>query len=146
MPPPYILQGYMTPMPTMRTGALACIHRRHCPSLPDSRMHACMQATCDAKKGLLAAGMSDEITIEFFPQQYRYYYDCIRIHSEVGPLPGGRWPDDALVACAHLPAEYLTYLTAKLAVSMGHGMANASRGRRSWPVESHISAVGWKCP
>lgn len=40
------------------------------------------KATCDAKKGLLAAGMSDEITIEFFPQQYRYYYDCIRIHSE----------------------------------------------------------------
>eukprot|EP00297_Palpitomonas_bilix_P001409 CAMPEP_0113878408 /NCGR_PEP_ID=MMETSP0780_2-20120614/6661_1 /TAXON_ID=652834 /ORGANISM="Palpitomonas bilix" /LENGTH=949 /DNA_ID=CAMNT_0000864865 /DNA_START=261 /DNA_END=3110 /DNA_ORIENTATION=+ /assembly_acc=CAM_ASM_000599 len=44
------------------------------------------------KKGLIAPGMSEDLTVEFSPTEYRYYYDCIRIHSEdenlVIPLHG----------------------------------------------------------
>ncbi|KAG2494686.1 hypothetical protein HYH03_007202 [Edaphochlamys debaryana] len=40
------------------------------------------KATCPTKKGLLAPGMSEEIEVEFAPQQYRYYYDCVRVHCE----------------------------------------------------------------
>lgn len=42
-----------------------------------------LQATCDHKKGNLAPGMADVIEVEFCPQEFRYYYDCVRIHSEV---------------------------------------------------------------
>ncbi|GLI65137.1 hypothetical protein VaNZ11_008595 [Volvox africanus] len=40
------------------------------------------KATCANKKGLLAPGMSEEVVVEFCPSHYRYYYDCIRVHSE----------------------------------------------------------------
>ncbi|KAG2423826.1 hypothetical protein HXX76_014986 [Chlamydomonas incerta] len=40
------------------------------------------KATCPAKKGLLAPGMTEEVTVEFCPTQYRYYYDCVRVHCE----------------------------------------------------------------
>lgn len=44
---------------------------------------ALRQASCPEKRGTLAPGMSEEITVEFTPQQWRYYYDCVRIHCEV---------------------------------------------------------------
>ena len=34
------------------------------------------------KVGLVAPGMSEEILIEFTPNDLRYYYDCVRLHSE----------------------------------------------------------------
>lgn len=34
------------------------------------------------KKGKIAPGMSEELLIEFTPHEWRYYYDCIRIHQE----------------------------------------------------------------
>nr|ADD85929.2 FAP221 [Chlamydomonas reinhardtii]7SQC_M0 Chain M0, FAP221 [Chlamydomonas reinhardtii]7SQC_M1 Chain M1, FAP221 [Chlamydomonas reinhardtii] len=40
------------------------------------------KATCPAKKGLLAPGMTEEVAVEFCPTQYRYYYDCVRVHCE----------------------------------------------------------------
>mmetsp|Transcript_9584 Transcript_9584/g.18058 ORF Transcript_9584/g.18058 Transcript_9584/m.18058 type:complete len:1002 (+) Transcript_9584:336-3341(+) len=39
------------------------------------------KATCN-KKGLVAPGMSEDIRLEFCPTEWRYYYDCIRVHSE----------------------------------------------------------------
>ncbi len=42
-----------------------------------------LQAYCDNKKGLLAPGLEDVITVEFCPTEWRYYYDCLRIHSQV---------------------------------------------------------------
>ncbi len=46
------------------------------------------KATCPNKKGALAPGMSEEIVVEFLPTEYRYFYDCIRIHCQVTPLKG----------------------------------------------------------
>ncbi|KAG2441252.1 hypothetical protein HYH02_010095 [Chlamydomonas schloesseri] len=40
------------------------------------------KATCPSKKGLLAPGMTEEVVLEFCPTQYRYYYDCVRVHCE----------------------------------------------------------------
>jgi hypothetical protein len=34
------------------------------------------------KKGKIAPGMSEELVVEFVPHEWRYYYDCIRIHLE----------------------------------------------------------------
>ncbi|KAK3249974.1 hypothetical protein CYMTET_40624 [Cymbomonas tetramitiformis] len=34
------------------------------------------------KKGLVAPGMSEEIRLEFCPTEWRYFYDCIRVHSD----------------------------------------------------------------
>lgn len=34
------------------------------------------------RKGILALGMAEEISIEFEPNEWRYYYDCIRLHCE----------------------------------------------------------------
>ncbi|GMH34242.1 hypothetical protein BSKO_02076 [Bryopsis sp. KO-2023] len=33
-------------------------------------------------RGLIAPGMCEEVEIEFHPKEWRYYYDCIRVHSE----------------------------------------------------------------
>lgn len=35
-----------------------------------------------SKLGLVAPGMCEEVTIEFTPDDLRYYYDCLRLHSE----------------------------------------------------------------
>jgi len=34
------------------------------------------------KKGKIAPGMAEELVVEFTPHEWRYYYDCIRIHME----------------------------------------------------------------
>eukprot|EP00227_Mantoniella_beaufortii_P014551 CAMPEP_0197576992 /NCGR_PEP_ID=MMETSP1326-20131121/1787_1 /TAXON_ID=1155430 /ORGANISM="Genus nov. species nov., Strain RCC2288" /LENGTH=475 /DNA_ID=CAMNT_0043139983 /DNA_START=68 /DNA_END=1492 /DNA_ORIENTATION=- len=39
------------------------------------------KATCE-KRGLMAPGMSEVITVEFCPTEVRYFYDCVRIHNE----------------------------------------------------------------
>lgn len=35
-----------------------------------------------SKVGLVAPGMSEEVLVEFTPNDLRYYYDCVRLHSE----------------------------------------------------------------
>eukprot|EP01052_Picozoa_sp_SAG31_P009724 SAG31_NODE_517_length_14689_cov_5.110487_15_plen_143_part_00 len=35
------------------------------------------------KIGLVAPGMSEEVVVEFTPDSLRYFYDCIRLHSQV---------------------------------------------------------------
>ncbi|KAK9804223.1 hypothetical protein WJX72_001932 [[Myrmecia] bisecta] len=57
-------------------------------SSKSTRMHVIVpttpyfKATCEQKKGLLAPGMCEVIQVEFCPKEWRYYYDCIRIHCE----------------------------------------------------------------
>lgn len=38
------------------------------------------------QEGLIPPGLSEEIEIEFRPTEWRYYYDCIRIHTEDGNM------------------------------------------------------------
>ncbi|OQR91684.1 hypothetical protein THRCLA_08912 [Thraustotheca clavata] len=44
------------------------------------------------RKGNIYAGLSEELTITFTPTEYKYYYDCIKVHSPDGnfiiPLHG----------------------------------------------------------
>jgi hypothetical protein len=35
-----------------------------------------------SKLGLVAPGMCEEVSIEFTPDDLRYYYDCVRLHSD----------------------------------------------------------------
>ena len=44
------------------------------------------------KIGLIAPGMSEEVVVEFTPDSLRYFYDCVRLHSQVRArsLQGGR--------------------------------------------------------
>ena len=75
--------------------ATACVCNTVCSCV---LLCVCAQATCPAKKGLLAPGMTEEVAVEFCPTQYRYYYDCVRVHCEVrgGGWEGGRvrgWED-----------------------------------------------------
>lgn len=51
--------------------------------LHNAELLMCLQMRCDEKQGLLAPGMSEVVNIEFCPQQFRYYTDSVRIHSEV---------------------------------------------------------------
>ena len=37
--------------------------------------------TCN-KKGIVAPGMAENIRITFRPDEWRYYYDCIRVHCQ----------------------------------------------------------------
>ncbi|KAJ4459819.1 putative Primary ciliary dyskinesia protein 1 [Paratrimastix pyriformis] len=37
-----------------------------------------------SKTGRIAPGMSEDITVEFIPDQWRYYHDTIRVHCEGG--------------------------------------------------------------
>jgi len=39
-------------------------------------------ARIDSKKGQLAPGMAEDVVVEFTPKQWRYYYDCVRVHCE----------------------------------------------------------------
>eukprot|EP00798_Chlamydomonas_sp_ICE-L_P009093 gene9093-16217_t len=39
-------------------------------------------ALCDNKRGSIAPGLCDEITVSFCPQEWRYYSDSVRIHAE----------------------------------------------------------------
>lgn len=34
------------------------------------------------KSGALRPGLADRIVIEFVPTEFRYYYDCVRVHTE----------------------------------------------------------------
>lgn len=35
-----------------------------------------------SKKGMLPSGVNEEVYIQFTPDQYQYYYDCMRLHCE----------------------------------------------------------------
>lgn len=34
------------------------------------------------KKGLVAPGSSEVITVDFHPREHRYHYDCLRLHTD----------------------------------------------------------------
>ncbi|CAK4178736.1 unnamed protein product [Aphanomyces euteiches] len=36
------------------------------------------------RKGTIYPGMSEEIVVSFTPTDYKYYYDCVKVHSEAG--------------------------------------------------------------
>ena len=39
------------------------------------------QMRCN-KKGLVAPGSSEVITVDFHPREHRYHYDCLRLHTD----------------------------------------------------------------
>jgi hypothetical protein len=45
-----------------------------------------LQVNHTDRHGSIPPGLADEITVEFCAQEWRYYYDCIRIHSEVSKV------------------------------------------------------------
>ncbi|CAM9283787.1 unnamed protein product [Heterosigma akashiwo] len=34
------------------------------------------------KRGTLAPGMAEHLKVDFYPSEYKYHYDCIRVHTE----------------------------------------------------------------
>lgn len=40
-----------------------------------------VQMRCN-KKGLVAPGSSEVITVDFHPREHRYHYDCLRLHTD----------------------------------------------------------------
>ncbi|CAM9373948.1 unnamed protein product, partial [Discosporangium mesarthrocarpum] len=34
------------------------------------------------KKGIVAPGSSEVIVVDFHPREYRYHYDCVRLHTD----------------------------------------------------------------
>lgn len=85
------------------------------------------QATCDNKRGLLPSGLDEEVVVEFCPQQYRYYYDCVRVHSEVRgeSCRFGFWGESA-PCCAHPACRMPHGVSPQMQMQMQRGM-NAMR-------------------
>lgn len=46
-----------------------------------TRTHA--QVTHKRCAGAIPPGLHEELVVEFCPTQWRYYYDCIRVHAQV---------------------------------------------------------------
>jgi hypothetical protein len=46
------------------------------------------QAKYTTRHGSIPPGIAEEIEVQFCAQEWRYYYDCIRIHSEVSCSTG----------------------------------------------------------
>ncbi|CAM9797515.1 unnamed protein product, partial [Phaeothamnion confervicola] len=47
------------------------------------------------KRGAVAPGSSETVFVDFFPQDYRYHYDSLRIHT--GGCGGGRSTDGSQI-------------------------------------------------
>ena len=57
------------------------------------------------KLGVVAPGMSQDVYVDFFPDEYRYYYDCVRVNCEV------RRDDERRTSARTSPPPPLTLFT-----------------------------------
>ena len=66
---------------------------------------------CASKKGRVAPGMAEELTVEFCPTELRYYTDALRIHTAgstgiVVPIHAYPAPDRDAMSHAMIPARH----------------------------------------
>lgn len=57
------------------------IHAKRIASSPRVYFRRRFKMRC-SKKGLVAPGSSEVITVDFHPREHRYHYDCLRLHTD----------------------------------------------------------------
>lgn len=95
------------------------------------------------KKGKVAPGMSEELVIQFTPNEWRYYYDSIRIHSDDDNLviPLHAYPTVApksgpKMTARTLPKEQPEFFPVK--VDMGRNCLLSKTTHKSVPIICNV--------
>eukprot|EP00038_Savillea_parva_P009516 m.184001 g.184001 ORF g.184001 m.184001 type:complete len:929 (+) comp16004_c0_seq1:53-2839(+) len=94
---------------------------------PQTEFFKCFVKKRQGGKGGLYPGFADEVSIEFAPTEWRYYYDCLRVHVQDG--------DNLLIPIHAYPVPGKVDVPKR--INFGHSAIGESVTRRI-PLESNV--------